>query len=643
MPASTTLNPYLQEIDVSGVASPLRVLNWATLGLFLVGLEGSLGVLTSLPHTILSDPSGALPLLVMLLFFCYLMWIGWNFAPGVYAIYERRAIIAIVIATVVFSIFALFFIVSLKSTDNQSTVLGAAGYSCYAVMGFIAIAVLLHFRRFRLYQMDMYLRDVFRSSFLLSSKKIARLPAQRRNRGIAYLVAGLAWLVAMDFLPTELLPANVQAQIGKISIFGFLFLAYARQCFQPSFDSIMAADHRPPVLFLRSFADDGKMETVGAANSLGDSLLLDFSLESRLAKHFSTVGPFIAVGSPLEAAKGKFVPHLGAARATVSDVDWQSAVLGWIDSAAIVLCMAGTTHWFGWELTQVVQTGNTHKLVLIFPDKVKVSFKKKRQADLAARWQNVLLAFQGTPWQSTLQDLSSSVEELRCLVFGPNGQVITFTSKQRSRDSHHVATLLAHATLLEWQGLGPLSHPSARTPSPIPGFQLAGLFRRAMAVSLDAFLVYSLLPLAVLVSIGFREGLSSEQHGFAITIFACALYGTPLLLLYHTLCEAFGGSTIGKYIFRIQVRKQTGRPSTFGAAFLRNLIRPIDLFGFYLIACISEFFSQFQQRLGDRTASTVVVHRATSRLPRTLLITLTIAIFVADIVALIQYPAVFGL
>ena len=92
--------------------------------------------------------------------------------------------------------------------------------------------------------------------------------------------------------------------------------------FQPSFETVMANDKRAPVVFLRSFADDEKLDYQRA-----DSALFDFSLESRLANHFSSVRPFVAVAAP-----GDTMPHLGAARARLSDDEWQATVIGWIEA-----------------------------------------------------------------------------------------------------------------------------------------------------------------------------------------------------------------------------------------------------------------------------------------------------------------------
>lgn len=79
---------------------------------------------------------------------------------------------------------------------------------------------------------------------------------------------------------------------------------------------------------------------------------------------------------------------------------------------------------------------------------------------------------------------------------------------------------------------------------------------------------------------------------------------------YFTPSEAIAGCTLGKMICRLRVIKDNGQPCSFTAAFLRNLLLPIDS-GMILIICLMD--SPLNQRLGDMAADTVVVSRAKSR------------------------------
>src|SRR5262249_28435413 len=170
-----------------------------------------------------------------------------------------------------------------------------------------------------------------------------KLPVVDRRRGWLFAAAGVAILAASVILQTPL-PAAVANRLSQVNMFVY-FLAFgllvrSRRYFQVDADTLLAVDHRPPVLLLRSFEADEKAQ-FGA----GDRQLLDFSLETRLANHFIRFGPFIAVGSPLDK-----VPQIGAARAHLADDQWQGVVLGWMASASVVLMLAGKTKWVTWEL-----------------------------------------------------------------------------------------------------------------------------------------------------------------------------------------------------------------------------------------------------------------------------------------------------
>jgi len=116
----------------------------------------------------------------------------------------------------------------------------------------------------------------------------------------------------------------------------------------------------------------------------------------------------------------------------------------------------------------------------------------------------------------------------------------------------------------------------------------ANLPTRALATLVD-FGVLSVMAYA-LSKIGFELG--------AWTIFA---FG------YYTFYEGRHGATFGKRILRIRVVQLDGSPITWRQAVIRNGVRFIDAFGFYLVGALVARTSPARQRLGDRMAGTVVV------------------------------------
>jgi uncharacterized RDD family membrane protein YckC len=81
------------------------------------------------------------------------------------------------------------------------------------------------------------------------------------------------------------------------------------------------------------------------------------------------------------------------------------------------------------------------------------------------------------------------------------------------------------------------------------------------------------------------------------------------VLGYYVLCEAATGATLGKRMVGIRVVSEDGKGLTFGAAVVRNVLRLVDGFFFYLVGAIFALTSSRGQRLGDRAAHTVVVRR----------------------------------
>jgi uncharacterized RDD family membrane protein YckC len=80
-----------------------------------------------------------------------------------------------------------------------------------------------------------------------------------------------------------------------------------------------------------------------------------------------------------------------------------------------------------------------------------------------------------------------------------------------------------------------------------------------------------------------------------------------IVYVYYIAFEAATASTPGKMLMGLKVVKVNGEPYTVGAVLLRNLLRLIDGFLFYLVAIISIAVTRKRQRLGDLAARTLVV------------------------------------
>ncbi|MEZ4588998.1 MAG: hypothetical protein R2909_21715 [Gemmatimonadales bacterium] len=127
--------------------------------------------------------------------------------------------------------------------------------------------------------------------------------------------------------------------------------------------------HERPVLFLRSFADDGQVSLqpgsttlrVGGRPIMAEQLAYNpiglirmllgrggTSAEESLTRFFAPIGPVVAIGKP-----GERLRTGGAARFYVDDASWQAAVESELARARIVVLQPGAGAGIEWELETV--------------------------------------------------------------------------------------------------------------------------------------------------------------------------------------------------------------------------------------------------------------------------------------------------
>jgi uncharacterized RDD family membrane protein YckC len=139
-------------------------------------------------------------------------------------------------------------------------------------------------------------------------------------------------------------------------------------------------------------------------------------------------------------------------------------------------------------------------------------------------------------------------------------------------------------------------------------YEFASLFRRFAAYVLDQ--LFLLLPPATAIALFMiREGISHHPFRFFIIILSTVMFYFISGFLYHSLLEGMLGTTLGKRLCNITVLKADFTPCGLGAGFLRNLLRIVDSFFYYLVAAVSLAGTLKWQRLGDLAAETVVVVR----------------------------------
>jgi hypothetical protein len=144
---------------------------------------------------------------------------------------------------------------------------------------------------------------------------------------------------------------------------------YARRLASVDAHRLMRRDARSPVLYLRSFGDDGlKLWTA----TLGRPSLIERftprrfdAFEEVIVRHLSLRGPVVALNPP-----GTTLPPLGAARETIDSADWQSAIVSWIEQSALIVFIAPPEHitpGLIWELEKVSTTQHWDKTMILVP------------------------------------------------------------------------------------------------------------------------------------------------------------------------------------------------------------------------------------------------------------------------------------
>jgi uncharacterized RDD family membrane protein YckC len=151
----------------------------------------------------------------------------------------------------------------------------------------------------------------------------------------------------------------------------------------------------------------------------------------------------------------------------------------------------------------------------------------------------------------------------------------------------------------------------AAAASGLEPLEKAGLPLRFVAVLLDAVIV--LFPLAIVVGLLAGGGFRESGDGYAsvgVEVGGNAFWALLAVGLgYYVICEALTGMTVGKRMVGIRVVDENGEHLSLAAAVVRNVLRLVDSFFFYLVGAIFALASPLGQRLGDRAAGTVVVRR----------------------------------
>lgn len=143
--------------------------------------------------------------------------------------------------------------------------------------------------------------------------------------------------------------------------------------------------------------------------------------------------------------------------------------------------------------------------------------------------------------------------------------------------------------------------------------RLAGIGSRFAAGLIDHLLIACLLAVLIVVFFAFSVNLISigaraMEQAYALALAVFILLGFLIYWGYFFFFEMWmNGRTPGKKWLKIRVVRLEGGAITFDAIAVRNLLRAVDVLGFYGVAGIAMFATKKVQRLGDLAAGTVVI------------------------------------
>jgi hypothetical protein len=327
----------------------------------------------------------------------------------------------------------------------------------WGIMTLLATISLKRLRRRKIDKVTISLEELVRSMHPIPAKQISsfttlpnlRSPGALRFILVAvilifiYSVINIYFKSVFEETTTFDEPTPGLHFLRVVSIFSFMgacyFLLRARTKLQPAAEGVLSMDKRAPVLFLRSFVDDERVRFLQAERTL-----FDFSLEARLATHFFKTGPFIAVDSPNHTAA------IGAARASLTNTEWQGTVVEWMHAARLIVLLAGVSQWIRWEMKQIVELGYSRKLVILMPElsrwkqfRLSLTRGLSSATDIARKRLEVIReTFSGSPWEAGINE-PCVPQEIRSLMFGLDRQVTAICARSRSRDCYQLAALIS--------------------------------------------------------------------------------------------------------------------------------------------------------------------------------------------------------
>jgi hypothetical protein len=269
-------------------------------------------------------------------------------------------------------------------------------------------------------------------------RAIAQLPRDHRLAASAEPLVSAFGVYAFGLFVA--LIVGVATRVGLLAGLAFLPFALggsrlmqrARRTLALRVPELRARDRRPPVLFVRSFADD-MLELEPRFEYFGRLFRKRLTLEEFVVGRVMSLGPVIAIGKPDEG-----LSPLGAAREYVFGPGWQARVSSLLDECSWVIGILGGTEGLRWEYEQILHRRLTRRFVVVVPPATPDVFQE--------RWDIFQKAF--PPARGADAALASRMGGPLCAVFPEGAEPLLFCSKYRNETAYSVVFAMLFAALV---------------------------------------------------------------------------------------------------------------------------------------------------------------------------------------------------
>lgn len=186
---------------------------------------------------------------------------------------------------------------------------------------------------------------------ILRNQRAQELVNQSRSLGCLTQLLGLIPIIGW-FVVRPVSRAAREAEIA------------GRRLAMPDARLVLANTDQAPVVYLRSFSDDGTYRKPPVLIRLamwahGDIPDYRATYEEHLVSALQSVGPVVSIGRP-----GEPMPELGAYRMYVSNDHWQAEVLELLERSRLVVLRVGASQGLMWEVETVMDRVPPEQVIL---------------------------------------------------------------------------------------------------------------------------------------------------------------------------------------------------------------------------------------------------------------------------------------